>query len=120
MPYLWHVNVPFGAQIEANMADIADRTQDFGANSWLVEEMYEQFRADPSSVTEPWREFFSDYRSAAYSTAAPVTAAAPTALRARRARRKRGDCRQETRRGWACQCKDRPSPGGPPGAAVLQ
>ena len=61
------------------MADIADRTQDFGANSWLVEEMYEQFRADPNSVSEAWREFFSDYRSAATSTAAPVTAAAPTA-----------------------------------------
>jgi 2-oxoglutarate dehydrogenase complex dehydrogenase (E1) component-like enzyme len=51
------------------MADIADRTQDFGANSWLVEEMYEQFRADPSSVTEPWREFFSDYRSEAVAGA---------------------------------------------------
>ena len=44
------------------MADTADRTQDFGANSWLVEEMYERFRADPGSVSEPWREFFSDYR----------------------------------------------------------
>ena len=52
------------------MADIADRTQDFGANSWLVEEMYEQFRADPNSVSEARREFFSDYRSAATLTAA--------------------------------------------------
>ncbi|MFZ4113461.1 MAG: 2-oxo acid dehydrogenase subunit E2, partial [Ilumatobacteraceae bacterium] len=58
------------------MADIADRTQDFGANSWLVEEMYEQFRADPNSVSEAWREFFSDYRSATATAAAPVTAAA--------------------------------------------
>ena len=24
----------------------------FGANSWLVEEMYEQFVADPASVSE--------------------------------------------------------------------
>ena len=45
------------------MADIVDRTQDFGTNSWLVEEMYEQFTADPSSVSEAWREFFSDYKS---------------------------------------------------------
>ena len=52
------------------MADIADRTQDFGANSWLVEEMYERYRADQSSVSEAWREFFSDYRSAATLTAA--------------------------------------------------
>ncbi len=35
----------------------------FGANSWLVEEMYEQYRADPESVGEAWREFFEDYRS---------------------------------------------------------
>jgi 2-oxoglutarate dehydrogenase E1 component len=64
------------------MADLADRTQDFGANSWLVEEMYEQFRTDPNSVSEAWREFFSDYRSAAngVSSAAPIVvpAAIPT------------------------------------------
>ncbi|MSZ97112.1 MAG: multifunctional oxoglutarate decarboxylase/oxoglutarate dehydrogenase thiamine pyrophosphate-binding subunit/dihydrolipoyllysine-residue succinyltransferase subunit, partial [Actinobacteria bacterium] len=52
------------------MADIADRTQDFGANSWLVEEMYEQYRTDPTAVSEAWREFFSDYRSAALTPAA--------------------------------------------------
>ncbi|MGA1038166.1 MAG: 2-oxoglutarate dehydrogenase E1 subunit family protein, partial [Ilumatobacteraceae bacterium] len=34
----------------------------FGANSWLVEEMYERFCADPDSVGESWKEFFSDYR----------------------------------------------------------
>ena len=61
------------------MADIADRTQDFGANSWLVEEMYEQFRVDPNSVSEAWREFFSDYRSAATLTAAASAASAPAA-----------------------------------------
>ncbi|MGB9345993.1 MAG: multifunctional oxoglutarate decarboxylase/oxoglutarate dehydrogenase thiamine pyrophosphate-binding subunit/dihydrolipoyllysine-residue succinyltransferase subunit [Ilumatobacteraceae bacterium] len=42
----------------------------FGANSWLVEEMYEQFVDDPSSVSESWREFFADYRSQAPSVAA--------------------------------------------------
>ena len=56
------------------MADIADRTQDFGANSWLVEEMYEQFRTDPASVGDAWREFFSDYKSTA-----PAAASAPAA-----------------------------------------
>jgi len=55
------------------MADIADRTQDFGANSWLVEEMYEQFRNDPASVSEAWREFFSDYRSMTNGGATAVT-----------------------------------------------
>jgi 2-oxoglutarate dehydrogenase E1 component len=67
------------------MADLADRTQDFGANSWLVEEMYEQFRSDPASVSDAWREFFSDYRSVAdgpqnvVTTApAPAPAVAPS------------------------------------------
>ncbi|CAB4642651.1 unannotated protein [freshwater metagenome] len=68
------------------MADLADRTQDFGANSWLVEEMYEQFRTDPQSVSEAWREFFSDYRSQnpllATPQAAAVTHDAPPATAA--------------------------------------
>ncbi|HET7487161.1 MAG TPA: multifunctional oxoglutarate decarboxylase/oxoglutarate dehydrogenase thiamine pyrophosphate-binding subunit/dihydrolipoyllysine-residue succinyltransferase subunit [Acidimicrobiales bacterium] len=34
----------------------------FGANDWLVDEMYEQFRENPDSVSESWREFFADYR----------------------------------------------------------
>jgi 2-oxoglutarate dehydrogenase E1 component len=58
------------------MADLADRTQDFGANSWLVEEMYEQFRTDPTSVSEAWREFFSDYRSATNGVSTPASVAA--------------------------------------------
>ena len=40
----------------------------FGANSWLVDEMYAQFLADPGSVSESWQEFFSDYRGAAPTT----------------------------------------------------
>ena len=62
------------------MADLADRTQDFGANSWLVEEMYEQFRTDPASVSEAWREFFSDYRSASNGVTAPAPVVAPAAI----------------------------------------
>jgi 2-oxoglutarate dehydrogenase E1 component len=53
----------------------AEQPATFGANSWLVEEMYEQFRADPSSVSENWREFFDDYKSLA-----PQLAPAPSAL----------------------------------------
>ena len=34
-----------------------------GPNAWLVEEMYEQYRSDPSSVSENWQDFFEDYRS---------------------------------------------------------
>ena len=32
----------------------------FGPNDWLVDEMREQYKADPSSVSESWREFFAD------------------------------------------------------------
>jgi len=35
--------------------------QDFGANDWLVEEMYERYQSDPSSVTAEWIEFFKTY-----------------------------------------------------------
>ena len=31
---------------------------DFGSNEWLVEEMYDQFTADPSSVGDEWADFF--------------------------------------------------------------
>ncbi|WP_456858910.1 multifunctional oxoglutarate decarboxylase/oxoglutarate dehydrogenase thiamine pyrophosphate-binding subunit/dihydrolipoyllysine-residue succinyltransferase subunit [Geodermatophilus sp. SYSU D00691] len=34
----------------------------FGTNEWLVEEMYQQYLADPSSVDQAWHEFFADYR----------------------------------------------------------
>jgi 2-oxoglutarate decarboxylase len=50
----------------------------FGANAWLVEEMYEDYLADPNSVTESWREFFADYRSAS-RTSVSVAAGAATA-----------------------------------------
>lgn len=35
-------------------------TPDFGTNQWLVEEMYDQYKADPSSVDETWVTFFQD------------------------------------------------------------
>ena len=40
------------------------RPEEFGANSWLVEEMYERFREDPASVGPTWQEFFSDFKPA--------------------------------------------------------
>ena len=39
----------------------------FGANSWLVEEMYEQYADDPDSVSESWRELFANGNGAAPS-----------------------------------------------------
>ena len=34
---------------------------DFGANEWLVAEMYERYQSDPASVDAAWHEFFADY-----------------------------------------------------------
>ena len=39
---------------------------DFGANDWLLEEMYEQYAADPNSVDKTWAEYFKTH-------GAPVT-----------------------------------------------
>src|SRR5712692_1098502 len=36
-------------------------TESFGANAWLVDEMYERYLDDPKSVAESWRDFFADY-----------------------------------------------------------
>jgi 2-oxoglutarate dehydrogenase E1 component len=38
------------------------QTEALGPNAWLVDEMYEQYLADPSSVSVSWRDFFADYQ----------------------------------------------------------
>jgi multifunctional 2-oxoglutarate metabolism enzyme len=35
---------------------------DFGANEWLVDELYQRYQADPGSVDRAWWNFFADYR----------------------------------------------------------
>ncbi|HEY5023923.1 MAG TPA: multifunctional oxoglutarate decarboxylase/oxoglutarate dehydrogenase thiamine pyrophosphate-binding subunit/dihydrolipoyllysine-residue succinyltransferase subunit [Acidimicrobiales bacterium] len=55
----------------------------FGPNAWLVDDMFEEYRNDPSSVSESWREFFADYVPGGVATAAvppsPVVALPPVA-----------------------------------------
>jgi multifunctional 2-oxoglutarate metabolism enzyme len=46
------------------MARQADSPK-FGTNIWVVDEMYREYLADPDSVGESWKEFFSDYTPAA-------------------------------------------------------
>jgi multifunctional 2-oxoglutarate metabolism enzyme len=41
---------------------VAPREADFGANEWLVDELYQRYLADPDSVDRAWWSFFSDYR----------------------------------------------------------
>lgn len=59
---------------------------EIGPNAWLVDEMYERYRADPSSVSRSWQEFFADYREdgsptrrAGAGSAQAATAALPSA-----------------------------------------
>jgi 2-oxoglutarate decarboxylase len=51
----------------------------FGTNEWLVEEMYQQYLADPSSVDQAWHEFFADYRPGSPVAASADREAGPDA-----------------------------------------
>jgi 2-oxoglutarate decarboxylase len=51
----------------------------FGTNEWLVEEMYQQYLADPSSVDQAWHEFFADYRPGSPVAASADREAGPAA-----------------------------------------
>jgi 2-oxoglutarate dehydrogenase E1 component len=54
------------------MTDSTSSLGDFGANEWLVEDMYERYLRDPASVDAAWHDFFADYRPA-NQPAAPRT-----------------------------------------------
>jgi 2-oxoglutarate dehydrogenase E1 component len=40
----------------------SDRLAEFGTNVWLVDEIYQQYLADPNSVDRAWWDFFADYQ----------------------------------------------------------
>ena len=42
----------------------SDAFAGFGANEWLVYEMYQQYLKDPESVDKAWWDFFADYTPA--------------------------------------------------------
>lgn len=73
------------------MSQQADRgtvRSTFGANEWLVDELYEQYLADKESVDPAWWDFFADYRprnevlgqSVNGAARSAVPTAAPTAV----------------------------------------
>ncbi len=81
---------------EANTAVSTQQTSqdnplaDFGPNEWIVDEMYQRYLADPTSVDPAWHDFFADYKPAMASgsivtpdeaTAATATATAAIRLR---------------------------------------
>src|SRR5690349_15853139 len=55
---------------EANAAVSTQQTSqdnplaDFGPNEWIVDEMYQRYLADPTSVDPAWHDFFADYKPA--------------------------------------------------------
>jgi len=49
--------MPYKEQLTVSENDFA---QGFGTNEWIVEDMREAYLADPASVTQSWREFFSE------------------------------------------------------------
>ncbi|MFH8365614.1 multifunctional oxoglutarate decarboxylase/oxoglutarate dehydrogenase thiamine pyrophosphate-binding subunit/dihydrolipoyllysine-residue succinyltransferase subunit [Streptomyces sp. NPDC018031] len=57
----------------------------FGANEWLVDEIYQQYLQDPNSVDRAWWDFFADYKpgkdtsSAVAAPQQPVSGAAAPA-----------------------------------------
>jgi len=57
------------------MTEERGKNAGYGPNVWLIDEMYREYRERPESLSESWREFFSDYEPAAGRTIAP----APTA-----------------------------------------
>src|SRR5262245_23749299 len=48
-----------------------------GPNAWLVDEMYDQYLADPNAVSESWREFSADYRPGGDHPPATAAGSAP-------------------------------------------
>ncbi|WP_308281412.1 hypothetical protein, partial [Cellulomonas sp. PS-H5] len=41
---------------------------DFGANTWLVDELYEQYLQDKTAVDPAWWDFFEGYKPSAPAT----------------------------------------------------
>ncbi len=61
------------------MSDESRSAESFGPNVWLIDEMFREFKEHPESVSESWREFFSDYRPAVGRAAPPLAAPAAAA-----------------------------------------
>ena len=57
----------------------ASNDGEFGANEWLVEELYEQFKADKNSVDKAWWPVLEAYQPPTGAVSAPTTTAKPVA-----------------------------------------
>ncbi|HMG63395.1 MAG TPA: 2-oxo acid dehydrogenase subunit E2, partial [Streptosporangiaceae bacterium] len=58
-------------------AEVVEAGADFGPNQWLVDELYQRYQADPSSVDRAWWNFFADYHPSPEQAAPAPPAPAP-------------------------------------------
>ena len=65
-----HTTGPSGQESQAGLTGA-----DFGPNEWLVDELYQRYQADPSSVAMEWWNFFADYQPPPGSPAQPAAPA---------------------------------------------
>ncbi|MDT0319476.1 multifunctional oxoglutarate decarboxylase/oxoglutarate dehydrogenase thiamine pyrophosphate-binding subunit/dihydrolipoyllysine-residue succinyltransferase subunit [Streptomyces millisiae] len=83
---------PNTSSVDTDQAAGKNPAAGFGANEWLVDEIYQQYLQDPNSVDRAWWDFFADYkpgtdgaaaaRPAVSTPAAAAPAAAPAAREA--------------------------------------
>ncbi|MFC5184856.1 multifunctional oxoglutarate decarboxylase/oxoglutarate dehydrogenase thiamine pyrophosphate-binding subunit/dihydrolipoyllysine-residue succinyltransferase subunit [Actinomadura harenae] len=64
---------------ESAQSSADPKTTDFGANEWLVDELYQKYLEDPNSVDEAWWNFFADYQPGSRPAATPPVTTAPAA-----------------------------------------
>jgi 2-oxoglutarate decarboxylase len=87
----------------------------FGANQWLVDELYEQYLADKRSVDPAWWDFFADYRPHRRTPAADGAPRTPAARPARRSASAGSPA--AARRASATDATEEPSAATPPDVA---
>ncbi len=62
-----------------NVAGIGGTAEDFGANAWLVDEMYKQYTVDPNSVDRSWWPVLERYAGSGAADQGPAAETAPPA-----------------------------------------
>src|SRR5690349_23843594 len=73
---------PANAPQHGSGPDPAAGQADFGANEWLVEELYQRYLADPGSVDRAWWSFFADYQPSLPNGTGPQPVLRPAAAQA--------------------------------------
>ncbi|MCW2913458.1 MAG: 2-oxoglutarate dehydrogenase, subunit, partial [Actinomycetia bacterium] len=60
---------------ESSRTSADPKHTDFGANEWLVDELYQKYLEDPNTVDQAWWNFFADYQPDSRPVAKTITAA---------------------------------------------